>query len=374
MNLFDVYPLWDIEPVKGLGCKLWDKNGVEYLDLYGGHAVISVGHSHPTYVERISEQVSQIGFYSNSVQNSLQRELAEKLGEASGYVDYSLFLCSSGAEANENALKLASFQTGRKEILALKRAFHGRTSGAVEATDNPKIQAPFNQNGNVTFVEINDIEAAKAELLSGKYAAFIIEAIQGVAGIRLAEDSYLQEVAALCEQSGTMLIFDEVQSGYGRSGNFFAHQKSGVKGDIITAAKGIANGFPMGAVLVSDKIEAKHGMLGTTFGGSHLACAAAIAVLDIIKAESLVERAKSMGEYIIEELSKIDAIATIRGRGLMIGFEVKSGFESLRSELLHKSHIFTGTAAGGVVRLLPPLVVSREEIDRLICAIKEYTK
>ncbi len=374
MNLFDVYPLWDIEPVKGLGCKLWDKDGVEYLDLYGGHAVISVGHSHPTYVARISEQVSNLGFYSNSVQNSLQRELAEKLGKVSGYVDHSLFLCNSGAEANENALKLASFQTGRKEILALKRAFHGRTSGAVEATDNPKIQAPFNQNGNVTFVEINNIEAAKSELATGKYAAFIIEAIQGVAGIHDAEDSYLQSVAKACRESGTVLIFDEVQSGYGRSGDFFAHQRAGVVGDIVTVAKGIANGFPMGALLISNSIEAKHGMLGTTFGGNHLACAAAIAVLDIIVAESLVEQSKSMGEYIIEQLSALEAVDAIRGRGLMIGFEMKSGFESLRSDLLHKSHIFTGAAAGGVIRLLPPLNVTKEEIDRLISAIVEHTK
>ncbi len=374
MNLFDVYPLWDITPVKGEGCKLWDKDGVEYLDLYGGHAVISVGHSHPKYVERIAEQISKIGFYSNSVQNPLQRELAEKLGRVSGYCDYSLFLCSSGAEANENALKLASFQTGRKKVLALKHAFHGRTSGAVEATDNPKIQAPFNQNGNVDFVAINDIEAAREALLSGEYAAFIIEAIQGVAGIHEAEDSYLVEVEKICAQSGTMLIFDEVQSGYGRSGDFFAHQKSGVKGDMITVAKGIANGFPMGAVLISDKIEAKHGMLGTTFGGSHLACAAAIAVLDIIESESLVENSKQMGDYLLQRLSTIDAISSIRGRGLMIGFEVKSGYESLRSDLLHKSHIFTGTAAGGVVRLLPPLGVTKAEIDTLIAAIEEHTK
>ena len=375
MNLFDVYPLWDIEPVKGNGCKIYDKNGVEYLDLYGGHAVISIGHSHPKYVSKISEQIKNLGFYSNAVQNSLQKELAEKLGEACGYPEYSLFLCNSGAEANENALKLASFQTGRKKILALSKAFHGRTSGAVEATDNPSIQAEFNKNSNVTFIPINDIEAAKKELETKEYAAFIIEGIQGVAGIFTPQANYLKEVEKLCGQTGTLLIFDEIQSGYGRSGEFFAHQLAGVKGDIITMAKGIANGYPMGALIISDKIEAKYGMLGTTFGGNHLGCAAAIAVLDVIKEDNLINKAKIIGEYIINALKEFEgedeAIKEIRGTGLMIGLEMNPGYEGGRNKLLFDKKIFTGGASKNIIRLLPPLNVSKQEADIFIQSFKE---
>ena len=375
MNLFDVYPLWDIEPVKGNGCKIYDKNGVEYLDLYGGHAVISIGHSHPKYVSKISEQIKNLGFYSNAVQNSLQKELAEKLGEACGYPEYSLFLCNSGAEANENALKLASFQTGRKKILALSKAFHGRTSGAVEATDNPSIQAEFNKNSNVTFIPINDIEAAKKELETKEYAAFIIEGIQGVAGIFTPQANYLKEVEKLCGQTGTLLIFDEIQSGYGRSGEFFAHQLAGVKGDIITMAKGIANGYPMGALIISDKIEAKYGMLGTTFGGNHLGCAAAIAVLDVIKEDNLINNAKIIGEYIINALKEFEgedeAIKEIRGTGLMIGLEMNPGYEGVRNKLLFDKKIFTGGASKNIIRLLPPLNVSKQEADIFIQSFKE---
>ncbi len=375
MNLFDVYPLWNIEPVKGLGCKLWDKNGVEYLDLYGGHAVISVGHAHPKYVSAIKSQVESLGFYSNSVQNSLQVEMAHKLGELCGYPDFSLFLCNSGAEANENALKLASFHTGRKRILALSKAFHGRTSGAVEATDNAKIQAEFNKNSNVTFIPINDLEAAQKELSSKEYAAFIIEGIQGVAGIYTPDSEYLNSIAKLCKESGTLLIFDEIQSGYGRTGEFFAHQHTGVKGDIITMAKGIANGFPMGALIISPEIKASHGMLGTTFGGNHLACAAAIAVLDIIKAESLLENSTKLGAYLIEQLQKFvgenSPVKEIRGTGLMIGIEMNSGFEGIRGDLLSKKRIFIGSASNNIIRVLPPLTVTKEECDMLIEAFSE---
>ncbi len=376
MNLFEVYPLWDIEPVKGEGAKIWDKNGKEYLDMYGGHAVISIGHSHPKYVSKLSDQVSKLGFYSNSVQNSLQKELAQKLGEISGYEDYSLFLCNSGAEANENALKLASFTNGRKKVLSLEKAFHGRTSGAVEVTDNPKIQAEFNKNENVTFVPRNDIEKAKKELETREYTAFIVETIQGVAGIHCLEENYLKEVSNLCKETGTILICDEVQSGYGRTGNFFAHQALGVKGDIITTAKGMANGFPIGGVLISPEIEPKHGMLGTTFGGNHLACAAAIAVLDIIKEESLIENAKAMGDYCMDRLKTVhtNCISQIRGRGLMIGIELKPEFEGLGRRILFEKGIFTGSAGKNVIRLLPPLNIKKEEIDRFVDALIELTK
>lgn len=375
MNLFDVYPLWDIEPVKGSGCKIWDKNGVEYLDLYGGHAVISVGHCHPKYTEKLTKQAEQLGFYSNAVQNSLQKEMAQKLGELCGYPSYALFLCNSGAEANENALKVASFSTGRKKILALSKAFHGRTSGAVEATDNPKIQAEFNKNGNVDFVEINNIDAAAKALATKEYAAFIIEGIQGVAGIFTPNTEYLQAVEKLCKENGTLIIFDEIQSGYGRSGKFYAHQHAGVKGDIITMAKGIANGFPMGAIIISPEIEAKHGMLGTTFGGNHLACAAAIAVLDIIKEENLVENAKEMGEYFISKLKPFvgegKPIKELRGTGLMIGIEVNEGYETLRNRLLFEKQIFTGGAGKTIMRLLPPLCVGKAEADKFMEAFAD---
>lgn len=378
MNLFDVYPLWDIEPVKGLGCKLWDKNGKEYLDLYGGHAVISIGHSHPTYVKMISEQVGQLGFYSNSVQNSLQKEFAKELGEICGYPDYALFLCNSGAEANENALKLASFHTGRKKILALKKAFHGRTSGAVEATDNPKIQAKFNSNNNVVFIPINDIEAATKELNTKEYAAVIIEGIQGVAGIFTPQKEYLKAVRELCTQTGTVLILDEIQSGYGRTGKFYAHQHSDVQADIVSMAKGIANGFPMGAIIVSPDIKPVHGMLGTTFGGNHLACSAALAVLKVIKDENLIDNAAKVGEYLVEKLKPFvgegKVFKELRGTGLMIGLEVNPGYEELRNNLLFKKSIFTGGAGKTVMRLLPPLCVSKKEIDTLIDSIEQLTK
>ena len=378
MNLFDVYPLWDIEPVKGLGCKLWDKNGKEYLDLYGGHAVISIGHSHPTYVKMISEQVGQLGFYSNSVQNSLQKEFAKELGEICGYPDYALFLCNSGAEANENALKLASFHTGRKKILALNKAFHGRTSGAVEATDNPKIQAKFNSNNNVVFIPINDIEAATKEINTKEYAAVIIEGIQGVAGIFTPQKEYLKAVRELCNQTGTVLILDEIQSGYGRTGKFFAHQHSDVQADIVSMAKGIANGFPMGAIIVSPDIKPVHGMLGTTFGGNHLACSAALAVLKVIKDENLIDNAAKVGEYLVEKLQPFvgegKVFKELRGTGLMIGLEVNQGYEELRNNLLFKKSIFTGGAGKTVMRLLPPLCVSKKEIDTLIDSIEQLTK
>lgn len=371
MNLFDVYSLWEIEPVRGKGCHVWDREGTEYLDLYGGHAVISIGHSHPRYVKAVQEQVEKIGFYSNSVQNSLQQELADKLGEQSGYPDYSLFLCNSGAEANENALKLASFHTGKKRVIAFNGAFHGRTSGAVAVTENPAIQAPFNKGHEVTFVPLNDIVAVETEIEKGDVAAVIIEGIQGVSGIYTPEAIFLQQLTTLCNQHGPILILDEIQSGYGRSGLFFAHQRAGIQPDLITMAKGMGNGFPVGGVLIAPKFEAKKGMLGTTFGGNHLACAAAIAVLDVLKEESLVDNAKRMGEYLLQELSNINSITAIRGQGLMLGVEFLPEFATIRNRLLFESHIFTGGAKNNVMRLLPPLSISKEEIDSFITALKD---
>ena len=370
MNLFDVYSLLDMEPVKALGAYLWDKEGVEYLDFYGGHAVISIGHTHPHYVEKITDQLSKIGFYSNAVVNSLQVELAEKLGELSGYPDYELFLCNSGAEANENALKLASFTTGRERVLAMKAAFHGRTSMAVAVTDNPKIQAPVNCTDKVSFVELNDVEALRKELATGEYAAVIIEPIQGVGGIQVASDEFLKAAREACDATGTMLIIDEIQAGYGRSGKFFAHQWSGVKADIITLAKGIANGFPVGAVMVSPAIPAKKGMLGTTFGGSHLACAAAIAVADVVKAENLVENARKMGEKIIEGIKGVSGIKDIRGRGLMIGIDLSVPQAAFRKVLREKYHIMTGLSGEYTLRLLPPLMIGEKEVERFVEAFK----
>lgn len=372
MKLFDVYSLYDIEPVRGKGSHVFTEDGTEYLDLYGGHAVISIGHAHPRYVKTISEQVANLGFYSNSVQNSLQTRLADKLGKASGYDDYSLFLCNSGAEANENAMKLASFATGRKKILAFGKAFHGRTSGAVAVTDNPNIQAPFNKTDNVTFVPLNDMDAAREALSSKEFAAAIVEGIQGVSGIHEPTADFLQALAGECKATGTLLILDEIQSGYGRSGKFFAHQHAGIRPDIITCAKGIANGFPMGALLISPEIEAKKGMLGTTFGGNHLACAAAIAVLEVMKDEKLVENAARVGDHLISELSKIDRVTDVRGKGLMIGLEVEgfSGSE-LRKKLLFEHHVFTGGAGQYTVRLLPALSLSMEEADRFLTEFKK---
>lgn len=370
MNLFDVYSLLDMEPVKAQGAYLWDKEGQEYLDFYGGHAVISIGHTHPHYVEKISEQLSKIGFYSNAVINSLQVELAEKLGALSGYDDYSLFLCNSGAEANENALKLASFTTGRERVLAMKAAFHGRTSLAVTVTDNPAIQAPVNKSDKISFVELNDVEALREELHKGEYAAVIIEPIQGVGGIQVASDEFLMAAREACDATGTMLICDEIQAGYGRSGKFFSHQWSGVKADIITLAKGIANGFPVGAVMISPAIPAKKGMLGTTFGGSHLACAAAIAVADVVKAENLVENARVMGEKIMQGIAGVSGVKDVRGRGLIIGIDLSVPQADFRKVLREKYHIMTGLTGKYTLRLLPPLMIGQKEVDRFIDAFR----
>lgn len=375
MELFDVYSLYDIEPVRGEGSHVFTADGSEYLDLYGGHAVISIGHAHPKYVKAVADQVAQLGFYSNSVQNSLQTKLAEKLGRLSGYPDYSLFLCNSGAEANENAIKLASFTTGRHKILAFDKAFHGRTSGAVAVTDNPNIQSPFNKTPNVTFTQLNNIEAVKALLDTRLFAAVIIEGIQGVSGIHEPSEEFLRQLSEECKKTGTLLILDEIQSGYGRSGKFFAHQYSGIRPDIITCAKGIANGFPCAAVLISPEIPAKKGMLGTTFGGNHLACAAAIAVLDVMEEENLIANAAEVGEYLISELRKIPGVSDVRGRGLMIGFEVE-GFTGpeLRKRLLFDHHIFTGGAGQYTVRILPALSLSKEEADRFLTEFKKAIK
>lgn len=363
MKLFDVYPLFDIEIERGKGCNVWDTKGTEYLDLYGGHAVISVGHSHPRYLAALQEQASKLCFYSNSVINSLQQQLADRLGKASGYDDYQLFLINSGAEANENALKLASFHTGRKRIIAFSKAFHGRTSLAVEATDNPKIVSPVNAAEHVTFIELGDIDSVRRELAKEDVAAVIIEGIQGVGGIRIPSPEFLRQLREECDKTGTVLILDEIQSGYGRSGKFFAHQHAGIRPDIITMAKGIANGFPMGAVLISPKFKPVYGMLGTTFGGNHLGCAAAIAVLDIFEEEHLVDNAREVGQYLIDELRKIDGIKEVRGEGLMIGIEMEQPVKELRSRLIHDEKVFTGASGTNVIRLLPPLCLTREQAD-----------
>ncbi|MBQ3207723.1 MAG: aspartate aminotransferase family protein [Bacteroidales bacterium] len=373
MNLFEVYKLWDIEPIKGLDTTLWDKEGEVYTDLYGGHAVISVGHCHPHYVKMLSEQLGNLGFYSNAVQNSLQRELAVRLGKVCGYDDYSLFLCNSGAEANENALKVASFHTGKAKVLAFRKAFHGRTSGAVAATDNPKIQSPFNATSNIVFVPLNDIEAVDKELSKGDFAAVIIEGIQGVAGIYEPTADFLKGLRSLCDKYGCVLILDEIQSGYGRTGRFFAHQHCDVRADIITMAKGMGNGFPIGGVLISPSIKASYGMLGTTFGGNHLACTAALAVLDIIEDEHLVENAEKMGEYFRKALANDKAVKEYRGKGLMIGLELNEGYIGLRDRLLFEKHFFTGAAGANVIRLLPSLTVSMETAESFVNAWKELT-
>ena len=368
MELFDVYPLFPIHIVRGQGCRVWDEQGTEYLDLYGGHAVISIGHAHPHYVEAVSRQVARLGFYSNSVVNKLQQELAARLGKACGYDDYRLFLINSGAEANENALKLASFHTGRRRVLAAEKAFHGRTSLAVEATANPKIIAPVNANGHVTFLPLNDLEAWQRELAKGDVAACIVECIQGVGGIRLATAEFMQGLRTACDETGTVLVCDEIQCGYGRSGQFFAHQWLGVRPDIITVAKGIANGFPMGAVLISPKFEAVYGQLGTTFGGNHLACAAALAVLDVIEGEGLVENARNVGEHLREGIKALrdSRIKEVRGRGLMVGIELEVPYKEIRQRLLMDEHVFTGFAGTHVLRLLPPLCLSQTEADEFI--------
>lgn len=366
MNLFDVYPLFDVNIVKGKGCHVWDDKGNEYLDLYGGHAVISIGHAHPHYVESISRQVATLGFYSNSVINKLQQQLAERLGKVCGYEDYSLFLINSGAEANENALKLASFHTGKTRVISFNKAFHGRTSLAVEATDNPKIIAPINANGHITYLPLNDIEAMQTELAKGDVCAVIIEGIQGVGGIKIPTTAFLQALRESCTQYGTILILDEIQSGYGRTGKFFAHQHSGIRPDIITVAKGIGNGFPMAGVLISPMFKAVYGQLGTTFGGNHLACSAALAVLDVFEQEHLVENAASVGAFLLEELKKIKGIKEVRGKGLMIGLEFEEPIKELRLRLLHEQHVFTGASGTNVLRLLPPLCLSMAEAEEFI--------
>ena len=370
MKLFDVYPLFDIEIEKGEGCYTYDTEGTKYLDLYGGHAVISVGHSHPHYLKALNEQASKLVFYSNSVINSLQQKLADKLGKISGYDDYQLFLINSGAEANENALKLASFYNGKKRVIAFDKAFHGRTSLAVEATDNPKIVAPINANGHITFVPLNDIEAVKAEMAKGDVSAVIIEGIQGVGGIRIPEIEFMQALREECDKYDVVLIADEIQSGYGRSGKFFAHQYTGVRPDVITVAKGIANGFPMGGVLISPKFTPIYGQLGTTFGGNHLACAAAIAVLDIFEQENLVENARKVGEYLMTELKQIPGIKEVRGRGLMIGMEFDYPVKELRTRLIKEEKVFTGATGTHMIRLLPPLVLSMEQAQDFIGRLK----
>lgn len=378
MTLFPVYPLFDINIVKGKGCHVWDDKGQEYLDLYGGHAVISIGHCHPHYVDMLTKQLNTLGFYSNSVINTLQSQLAERLGQVCGYPDYQLFLINSGAEANENALKLASFHTGRKRVLAAGKAFHGRTSLAVEATDNPKIVAPVNSNGHVTFLPLNDLAAFEAELDKGDVAAVIVECIQGVGGIRMATADFMQGLRKACDKTGTVLICDEIQCGYGRSGKFFAHQHLGVKPDIITCAKGIGNGFPMGAVIISPKFEAVYGMLGTTFGGNHLACTAALAVLDVIEHEQLVNNAAKVGAYLMEELKKLQQtdthIVDVRGEGLMIGIEYDQPIKALRNALVHDEHVFTGAASTNILRLLPPLTLSLDEAKLAVEHIKRVSK
>ena len=373
MNLFEVYKLWDIEPVRGLDTTLWDKDGVEYTDLYGGHAVISTGHCHPHYVKMLSDQLGRLGFYSNAVQNSLQSDLAERLCRISGYSDYKHFLCNSGAEANENALKVASFHTGKPKVLAFRKAFHGRTSGAVAATDNPKIQAPFNATSNIVFAPLNDLEAVDNELSKGGFAAVIIEGIQGVAGIYEPGQDFINGLRSLCDKHGCLLILDEIQSGYGRTGKFFAHQHYGIQADIVTMAKGMGNGFPIGGVLISPSIKASFGMLGTTFGGNHLSCTAALAVLDIIESEHLIENAAKIGKYFESAFKGHHTLKEYRGKGLMIGLELKDEYVGLRDRLLFEKHFFTGAAGAQVIRLLPSLTISQDTAESFVNAWNELT-
>ena len=373
MTLFDVYPLNDVTIVKAKDSYVWDENGVQYLDMYGGHAVISIGHTHPHWVERIEKQLKKIAFYSNSVKIPIQQKLADKLGKVSGKDEYQLFLCNSGAEANENALKLASFHNGRKKIVSFKKAFHGRTSLAVSVTDNPSIVAPVNQTGNVDFLPLSD-EAALSEYFQTKgneVCAVIVEGIQGVGGIHVATESFLQLIRSLCDTYGAVFIADDVQSGYGRSGKFFSHDHAGVNADIYSMAKGMGNGFPVGGILISPIFKSKHGMLGTTFGGNQLACAAALAVLEVIEQEGLIEKAKQRGQYLMNLLKKIDGIENIRGRGLMVGFDVPEELKDLRKNLLYKHNIFTGESKPNTIRLLPSLAISRKQLDEFLDALKE---
>ena len=371
MELFDVYSLFNVTPVRAKGCRVWDDKGQEYLDLYGGHAVISVGHCHPHYTEVLTDQLGKIGFYSNSVRNPLQEELARRIGIASGYEDYTLFLDNSGAESNENAAKLASFHTGRDRIVAFKRSFHGRTSGAVAMTDNPSIVSPFNAHHKVTFCALNDAAAVEAELAKGDVAGVIVEGIQGCGGIHVPAPGFLPELDRLCKKYGAVLILDEVQSGYGRTGKFFAHQWAGIRPGIITMGKGIANGFPCGGILIAPEFQARKGMLGTTFGGNYLACAGAIAVLDIIEREHLVENALAVGEYIKENLPKSPRIKEVRGKGLMLGIEFNEPVAPLRQALLYDKHIFTGVAGQNMIRLLAPICLTKAEADEFLTAFKE---
>lgn len=374
MNIFDVYPLLDITPIKGEGCYVWDENGTQYLDLYGGHAVISVGHSHPHYIKRINDQLSQIGFYSNSVQIPQQKELAEKLGNACGYPDYQLFLVNSGAEANENALKLASFVTGRKKMIAFKKGFHGRTSAAVAVTDNPKIVAPVNETSNAIILPFNDLALLEEQLKTNEIGGVIIEGIQGIGGIHVPDPEFLIGAEKLCKQYGALLILDEIQSGYGRSGKFFAHQYTPVKPDLITVAKGMGNGFPVGALLIAPEIKPWFGMLGTTFGGNYLACAASMAVLEIMETEKLAENAGEVGEYLINKLKNISGIKEVRGLGLMIGLEFDQQINDIRHVLLKKHHIFTGVSGANTIRLLSPLTLTKEQADTFVAALVETIK
>jgi acetylornithine/N-succinyldiaminopimelate aminotransferase len=370
MKLFDVYPLYDIEPVKAYLTTIWDKDGTEYLDFYGGHAVISIGHSHPYYVNKLTEQLKKIGFYSNSVKNHLQSDVAYKLGKLSGYEDYTLFFCNSGAEANENAFKLASFTNKRNKVIAFSKAFHGRTSGAVAATDNASIIAPFNALHNIQFLPWNDITAAEQAIGKGDICAVIIEGIQGVGGINVPDTAFLKALETLTKQHGTYLILDEVQSGYGRSGKFFAHQYAGIRPDIITTAKGMGNGFPIAGILISPQFTASYGMLGTTFGGNHLACAAAQAVLDVIEEENLIQNATEVGDYLMKSAIDLQGLKEIRGMGLMVGFEFESPIAEMRKKLLFQEHIFTGYSGKNTIRLLPPLCITKQEVDRLISGLK----
>ena len=374
MNLYDVYPLFDVNIVKGEGCKVWDDKGNEYLDLYGGHAVISIGHAHPKYVDMISHQVATLGFYSNSVINTLQQRVAEKLGRISGYEDYNLFFINSGAEANENALKLSSFKNGKRRVIAFKKAFHGRTSLAVEVTDNPKIVAPINANAHTTFVALGDIDAVRAEIEKGDVTAVIIEGIQGVGGVQIPSPTFLQQLQQLCAETDTTLILDEIQSGCGRSGKFFAHQWAGIKPDIITQAKGIGNGFPVGVVLISPKFQAVYGELGTTFGGNHLACAAVEAVLDVMQADNLLDNVNRVGEWLLTELKKIDGIKEVRGQGLMIGIEFDEPVKDIRRKLLFEERVFTGVSGTNTIRLLPPLTLTMEQAELFIDKFRKTLK
>ena len=372
MNLFDVYPLYNVTPVKAEGCYIYDEKNIKYLDLYGGHGVISVGHTHPDYIDKLKNQLDNLGFYSNAIQNPLQVELADKLGKVSGCPNYSLFLCNSGAEANENALKLASFHTGRSRVISFRNSFHGRTSAAVAVTDNPKINAPINEQQSATFLELNDTESVEKELKKEDVCAVIIEGIQGVGGLDEGTTDFFKSLESLCKKYDTILILDEIQSGYGRTGKFFAFQYHDIQPDIITTAKGMANGFPIGGVLISPKLKASFGLLGTTFGGNHLACAAAISVLEIIEKEDLMVNVKEVSDYFLSEIKQIPQIKKIKGKGLMAGVEFEFEVGDLRKKLIYDHHIFTGGAMNKkLLRILPPLTVKKENIDTFINALKE---